>query len=253
MADPIGQSRVVPFPVSESPFGELWNDNSTLPAAAKCRTSFLNSLSQLLTDDPARMGFVVDSECLDSESPNDFFTEDYRFHLGNGSGAFRSEIQARIQGTGLTPEDIAARAQFAGSCIGCHEEAIGNSLGNGVFAPSSNGFVHVDESFTEDCGDGTQCFRISPAMRDVFFPLRQRVLDGLLTSPNVCSVSPPQQDGGVPLPGDAGVPIPPPQDPPPSAVITPQESVPDLIKEDDSARKQLQGETLGGQPAGVNH
>jgi hypothetical protein len=251
MADPIGQSRVVPFPVSEAPHGELWDDNSTLPAAAQCRTSFLNSLNQLLTDDPARMAFVVDSECLDAESPNDFFTQDYRFHLGNGSGAFRSEIQARIQGTGLTPEDIAARAQFAGSCIGCHEEATGNFLGNGVFAPFSNGFVHVDESFTEDCGDGTQCFRISPAMRDVFFPLRQRVLDDLLAIPPTCGSAP--ADGGAPPPAGGGAAIPPPQDPPPSAVVTPDESVPDLVKEDDSARKQLEGETLGGQPAGVNH
>ena len=254
MADPAGQSRVVPFPVSESPFGELWNDTSTLPAAAQCRASFLKAVDQLLTDDPARMGFVVDSECLDAESPNDFFTEDYRFHLSNGSGAFRSELQARLQGTGLTPEDIASRAQFAGSCIGCHEEAIGNSLGRGVTAPFSNGFVHVDEFSQEDCGDGTLCFRISPAMRDVFFPTRLSALNDLLARPPTCGGGAVDGGpGGGPLPGDGGAPLTPPQDPPQSAVLTSDETVAELVKEDDEARKQYQGETLGGQPAGVSH
>lgn len=253
LADPLGQSRAIPFPVSEAPFGELWNDTSTLPAAAQCRTSFLNAVNQLLSSDPAEMAFVVDSECLDAESRNDFFTEDYGFHLNQGDGTFRGLLEERLAGTGLTPDNIADRARFAGSCIGCHEESLGDNLGGGVTAPFSNGFVHVDEFSTEDCGDGTQCFLISPALRNVFLPRRQRALNDLLARPPVCGVVPPP-DGGAPGAADGGAPIPPPQDPPPSAVITPDETVPELVKEDDSARKALEGETtLGGQPAGVNH
>jgi hypothetical protein len=214
-------------------------------------------VDQLLTDDPAEMAFVVDSECLDSESPNDGFTQAYDFHLSNGSGAFRSQLEERLQGTGLTPEDIAARARFAGSCIGCHEEATGFSLGHGVTSPFSNGFVQVDEFSQEDCGDGKSCFRLSPALRDVFLPRRQRAVDSLLSRPpGACGIQP-VIDGGVSTPppaGDAGAPVPPPVDPPPSAVITPNESVTDLIDQDQAARDKLEGEkTIGGQPAGVNH
>jgi hypothetical protein len=259
MSDPEGQSRVVPFPVSEAPHGDLWNDTSTLPAGAQCRSSFLSAVSQLLSSDPAEMGFVVDSECLDSESENNF-SEDYASSMDNGSGAFRNQLADRLVGTGLSPEDIATRARFAGSCIGCHEEATGSNLGNGVSAPFSNGFVHVDEFSTEDCGDGTTCFRISPALRDVFLPRRQRALTDLLNRPSFCgSTAVDAGSGPGPGPGstgDGGVPVvtfPDAGAPPPSSVITPDESTKDLVTEDQTARDKLQGDTLGGQPAGTNH
>jgi hypothetical protein len=91
-----------------------------LPAGERCRRSLLDAVDGLLSDDPAEMAVIVDRACLDAESPNDFFTQNYPFHLDNGSGTFRSDLAQRLAGTGLTHDDIAARAQFAGSCIGCH-------------------------------------------------------------------------------------------------------------------------------------
>ena len=173
MTDTSGGTRAIPFPVVDAPHGELWNDTSSLPAGDTCRKSFITAVDHLLSDDPAEMAFPVDDTCYDSESPNDGMTQNYPFHLGNGSGNFRSLLQERLTGTGLTPEDIAARARFAGSCMGCHEESNGTSLGHGVTAPSSNEFVQVDEELTENCGDGTQCFTASPALKA-----------GVLASPN---------------------------------------------------------------------
>lgn len=198
--------HVAPFPIDSAPHGGLWNDLESLPAGEQCRANFLDALGGLLSNDPAEMAFVVDAPCLDAESPNDGFTQNYPFHLSVGSGAFRSALETRLLGTGLSPEDIAARAQFAGSCMGCHSEANGLFLGQGVFAPSSTGFVHVSEQFTEDCGDGTPCFGASQALKDVFLPRRLRALQDLMNFGGSCQGSDAgaSVDGGAPA--DAGAP-----------------------------------------------
>ncbi|ETW95835.1 MAG: hypothetical protein ETSY1_28965 [Candidatus Entotheonella factor] len=183
--------RVVPAPVADSPHGQLWDDTSRIFARRpQCRDSILDAIADLMTDNPSRMSFPVDVSCRDAESPNDG-SQDYRAHLSNGRvDGFRSEIVARIQeldpDSRLTPEDIANRAQFTESCIGCHEEAIGKDLGNGVDAPFSLGFVHVDEFFDEDCGDGTDCFVISLALEEVFLPHRKTVIERFLAAPRTC-------------------------------------------------------------------
>lgn len=182
---------VLPAPVADSPHGQLWDDTARIFAERpQCRSSILDALAGLMTDNPSHMSFPVDASCRDAESRNDN-SQDYSFHLGNGRvDGFRAEVATRIQqfspGSQLTPEDIANRAQFAGSCMGCHEEAIGKDLGNGVEAPFSLEFVHVDEVFEEDCGDGTACFEISPALAEVFLPHRETVMERFLVSPSTC-------------------------------------------------------------------
>lgn len=180
---------MLPAPVADSPNGQLWNDTSIAFARRpQCRNSLLDAIAGLLTDNPAEMSFVVDESCLDAESRNDG-SQEYIFALGRGrANGFRADIAARIReldpGSSLTPEDMAERAHFAGSCIGCHEEATNKDLGNGVVSPSSSGFVHVDEQFDEeDCGDGTNCFEISFALSNVFLPHRQAVMERFLAAP----------------------------------------------------------------------
>lgn len=168
----------IPFPTAEAPNGALWNEDSELPQGPACRENFLSALDGLLTDDPAQMSFVVDQACKDAESRNDF-SQDYSAQLSPG---FREELEARLVGTGLTADDIANRAQFAGSCIGCHEEAVGRFLGRNVFAPFSNGFVHVQE-FPVQCQNGDLCFQTSSALRNTFFPTRLQVLGRILDEP----------------------------------------------------------------------
>ncbi len=75
----------------------------------------------LVTNDPAQMSFVVSQECKDAESRNDF-SQDYG---SNMSGELhRSGQRALRPRRDSTPSaDLANRAWFAGSCIGCHNEA----------------------------------------------------------------------------------------------------------------------------------
>ncbi|MDF3069649.1 MAG: hypothetical protein K0R38_5250 [Polyangiaceae bacterium] len=182
---------VIPFPVAESPNGRLWDENSGLPQGEACRENFLSAMDGLLTNDMSIMAFVVDGACKNSESRNDFFTEDYQAHL-QSSPNFRSQLEQKLLSVGskLSPDDIANRARFAGSCIGCHMEGRGQSLGDGVIAPGAQDFPMVLE-FPTRCGDdATQdCFLPSNALTDVFLPGRMNVLAAAFGNvvPNPCT------------------------------------------------------------------
>src|SRR5690606_12139218 len=132
-----GQVSVVPFPTAEAPHGALWNDSVDLPAGEACRENFLQAIDGLLTNDPAEMAVIVDHECTAAAGENDSFSQVYPCHLAQGTGEFEALLEKRLEGTGLRPDELALRAQFAGSCIGCHEEAVGRNLGNGVISPFS--------------------------------------------------------------------------------------------------------------------
>jgi hypothetical protein len=186
----------VPFPVSESPNGALWNEASGLPQGDACRTSFLSAMDGVLSDDMSRMSFVVDTACKDGESRNDV-SEDYVRQMSPG---FRSQIEEKLLSLGsvLSPEDVANRARFSGSCIGCHNESSGSFLGNGVFAPSSSDFPQVLES-QQPCRDGEvgTCFTTGNALNTVFLPGRLAVLGNLLGVPIVPNPCPDDNGGGV--------------------------------------------------------
>jgi hypothetical protein len=171
----------IPFPVAESPPALLWNEDSGAPQGEACRESFLNALGGLLTNDPNQMSFIVDDVCKDAESRNDS-SQNYLSQMSSG---FRSQLEERLLGTNLTPEDAANRAHFAGSCIGCHVEANGVFLGDGLVAPSSNDFVHVSESARQCENESGNCFVPSPALRESFLPSRLRVLGRVLDIPIV--------------------------------------------------------------------
>jgi hypothetical protein len=191
----------LPFPTSESPNGGLWDENLELPQGEACRENFVNAVGGLLTDDPAAMSFVVDQACKDAESRNDG-SQNYSFRMSDG---FRETLDALGSDFGLTADDLANRAQFSGSCIGCHEEAQGKFLGQGVFAPFSNSFTHVQES-VESCRGrdrGLDCFQTSSGIKDTFLPSRLQVLAGLLGVPLV--ENPCDGGGGVGgAPGSGG-------------------------------------------------
>ena len=260
------EARVVPFPVAEAPHGPLWNDALDFPFGAQCRDSFLRAVDGVLSDNPAQMAFIVDHECKDAESPNDFFTQDYPFQLAQGSAdGFIAELESRLEGTDLTPFDVARRAQFAGSCIGCHEEATGAPLGRGVQAPFSRGFVHVEEGFVEACEGGGQCFPISQALSEVFLPHRGRVLSELLgdgaggaggasggvggsgafgTTTSVATVAGATSAGVGGASGELEF---------EPELASAELTVEQLVQQDEAAKDSWGLRTLGGQPAKVSH
>lgn len=197
----------VPVPVAANPFGQLWDDSAALPNSKACANAIVDTVANLMVDDPNLMGVSMPVECLAAESPNQSVM-DYRAQL-NANGPLAKAIENRIQlldpGSTLTPTHIANRALFAGGCIGCHQRSNSGAnadLGNGTFAPQSAGFVHTLEfaSTQEDCGDGNlDCFRISPALRDSFLPHRKQVMDDFLNSGPCC-----ESAGGI-TPSPIGV------------------------------------------------
>ena len=196
------QQPPVPVPVAEAPNGALWNDTLATPVGAACRDSFLRAAELgLLSVDPAAMSFPVDEACMDSESRNDF-SQDYVSQLVSGSGELIARLDAIAAPFGLAAEDVAARARFAGSCIGCHSEASGSALGGGVNAPFQFDFVHVSEFGAEPCGNGGSCFGISEGLRTVFLPARARVTRALVDGPSCGEATPPVDP--IPIGGSAG-------------------------------------------------
>jgi hypothetical protein len=181
---------VRPLPVRDAVNGALWNDLLPSPTGEACRADFLSAMGGLLTNNLAELSFPSLYFCNDDESRNDG-SQDYVAELQAGSGAFRDQLDAALIGTGLQASDVAARARFAGSCIGCHREASGSALGGGVTAPTQTDFVHVSERSLIPCDDGVgQCFEISSALRGVFLPHRQQVLQSFLTLSPGCDVTP---------------------------------------------------------------
>jgi hypothetical protein len=265
--------RAVPFPVAESPNGALWDENEPLAQGEACRENFLSAIDGLLTDDLERMTFVVDAACKDAESRNDF-SQDYASRLSSG---FRSQLEEKLLGTGLSADDIANRAQFAGSCIGCHNESSFKPLGNGVTAPISFDFPHVTE-FAQSCtgGETGQCFPVSSAISEAFLPSRMLVMSGLLgfpIIPNPCDGGggfggSTGSGGGGPIPmagssngsaGKAGIDVPvlPGVSEPAPAVVTELPSVDEPIgqmQEADAEIRELYGDlTLSGRSAKATH
>lgn len=274
LATDSGEVKAIPFPVAEAPNGALWNDNVETDQGDFCREAFLTSLQGVLVDEPGAMTFVVPQECKDAESRN-LFEQDYPSQMSQGSGALIDQIDSVVAGTGLNAFDIAARAAFSGSCIGCHNESVGRDLGRGVSAPFSLDFVHVGE-FTESCPDGSECFATSSGLKETFLPHRLDVLG------RVVNVSMPPSCGGGddPFPGfDAGVGSSAPVDTvgeqttesglgsgsfgpalDGGALLVQEVELPaadtpvtELVKQDEEIREQFGHRTIGGQDARVSH
>lgn len=275
--------KAIPFPVAESPNGELWNDNIDLPAGPACRDAFVEAVAGVLTDEPGAMSFIVPQECKNSESRNDGFSEAYAVHMSFGSGALVETLDNVLAGTGLNAFNIADRARFSGSCIGCHNETPFLDLGNGVAAPVSLDFVHVGE-FQTRCPDGSTCFATSTALNESFLPHRLSVLNNFVgvPLPPRCDDGFPPVDGGVatgepnetrdsndtgnetvvitdePVPVEAGVSAPN-DDPPvievPAPVDLPSAETPveELVELETEIRETFGDFTLGGQPAQASH
>jgi len=194
-----GVKRVdaVPAAVANDSHGPSWDETLPSPGGATCRQAILANLGTLLGDDVAGLGLALPKSCWSGESRDDV-NQDYPVHLGK-SPNFRQQLTAKIQalkpGSTLTPAQVANRARFASSCIGCHQQATNLNVGGGLTTPASLGFVHVSEQGSESCGDGTTCFPISPALKTLFLPKRLAALKSFLDA-GPCALT---EDDELPL------------------------------------------------------
>jgi hypothetical protein len=202
--------------VQTNPFGGLFNGTTSQDETAQ--TAFLAQVSPLAARSIPAITMTtpnVDNagESDEQDSSNDYFAQ------ASANKAFLSKITAQLKTlkrTDLTAENILDRATTQ-SCAGCHQVAVGRSLGDGLVWPFSNGFTQVDERSD-----------LSPALTGSFLPARATVLVDFIDTENHCKIPDAGTDSGQDSgggadgsPGDAGGP-PPPVDggPPPPVGLT---------------------------------
>lgn len=204
--------KAVPVTVKTNPFGPLFSSAVSPPRQAQFQQAFIETeVARLAASTLGGIDFKVADTFNTAQSLLSGSTENnYVSQLG-GSGSFHTAIQAKLTaiGSGLSPENIAARAQ-ALSCAGCHrlnarprlddpskpDPVLNPALGGGLIWPASLGFVHVAENLTDTTVGGVTKFRISPALKDVFLPARKRLMDEYLDNRRTAAGGPTDPIGG---------------------------------------------------------
>lgn len=230
--------RAVEVPVAANLHGGIWNENAKHPFGEKCRGAIVDTVASLMNDDLNLMGVAVPPECLAAESEDNATNRFDQILLGspNLAAAIDAEILTVDPSSTLSSQHIARRAAFAGACIGCHQQSTSDDLGNGVFGPSTLGFVHTDEFSNVACGDGTNdCFDISDALTSFFLPHRENVVEEFL--------------GGAPCCDIAFDPLPMPLD-----ELAEAEATPAAVAEAEASKDaEVAPFTVGGAPTGRAH
>lgn len=192
--------------VKNNPFAELFSPQNPRAEAVAFRDpanpiGFVSQVANLATNNINQFFMSIDDSFNGGEStsqplaPPQTHDSDYPFWLTPGPSALRSAIQGKLTALGspLTPQNIIDRAQ-AMSCAGCHQLSNNRNLGGGLVWPPSLVFTHVSENQTEPC-NGTACWQISPALRDVFLPARKATLESFLSSSACLSCATPAAVG----------------------------------------------------------
>lgn len=183
---PTPDDWVLRRPLSQSlPVFELV---SRAPESNPCVTELLGALGGLLDDDPAALRMNVSSHCFAGSEATEGATllDGVRGIVPGGSSGsalftlIERELSLRYPRYGFHPYDIAARADFAGTCSGCHY------LKN---TPLSNpGTVaHVNHDRTEPCAaqgrDAERsCYATSPILKLSFLPRWTAILQSFWES-----------------------------------------------------------------------
>ncbi len=149
---------------------------STDPQSNPCATQLSGSIAGLLDDDPVNQRMNVGPGCF--AGTNDTWDPTLRDGLqglvpGGGYGpALSQEIELtlsmRYPQYGYVAADVATRADFAGTCSGCHQ-----LKGSPYATPGT--IAHVNQLRTEPCGsaggdDQRRCYARSPLLKTSFLP-----------------------------------------------------------------------------------
>ena len=180
-----GSFKIEPVPVATNPPASLFDETIPQPLGASFRTDFLNQIATLANSDIDHISMSTAAqfdggESLEGPAPSPA-PMDYKAAFAN-SPTFRASIQGKIpSGSTLTPDDIVARAQTQ-TCAGCHHISINANLGGGLVWPPTitpPGFTHEQLAKPETGPDGLR-YQISDALKNVFLPFRQHVIETFL-------------------------------------------------------------------------
>jgi hypothetical protein len=194
---PVAQSVTTQIVSTDAVFGEH-------PKAAQCRTDLLSGLGTLMPPDFNALGVDVSPACFDGASSNfgvrleDGITSPDRADFATSLAARAAQLSPAAN---LTAVQVAARAQFSGTCIGCHftvNTPAARDLGQGLMLPvptvqpgedaNNVAFTQVNNLQHEPCAasgdDAAQlCFKLSPVLGGIFLPHRKVVLESYLNTP----------------------------------------------------------------------
>ncbi len=176
--------KMVALPNTQQPAGLLFNETDPHAKGAGFRQDFLNVVNSLAINDLHTFnmnGLPATYDTGDADQ-QDALRHNLPAQFAN-SPNFSAQIQQRLTtaGSTLTPAQVVQRA-MAMTCAGCHQLSNGKNLGGGLVWPSSLGFAHVSEKFSDrdTSPEGQSRFGISPALKDVFLPRRKAVLEAFL-------------------------------------------------------------------------
>jgi hypothetical protein len=178
--------RFVPVAVATNPPAALFDETASQPLGPSFRTDFLDQVASLANADINLISMSVAAKYDAGESVENAPAPspmDYKTAFAS-SPAFKAAIQGKIPaGSGLTPEDIVARAQTQ-SCAGCHHLSVNAALGGGLTWPSTlpPTFTHEQLANPESGPDGPR-YLISDALKNVFLPFRKHVIETFLQGP----------------------------------------------------------------------
>jgi hypothetical protein len=198
--------QFVPVSTKTNPWGELFSEQFQSPLTIPFMRHYVTQVDELDADHVTELAYSIPNQFNSGQSTEQSFSEsDYPNHFSS-SGFFANRIQARLNriGSTLTPDETVKRARTQ-SCAGCHQLSNNDALGNGLVWPASLGFVHIHEQLTDQI-NGTDHFRISPALADVFLPHRERMFESFLGSD--CQSCPlPLLSGGNNNAGSSAIPV----------------------------------------------
>lgn len=189
--------------VKDSPFDELFNENSAQPKGAEFRNHLLTQIDNLATEDLNKLFVSVpdrfNAGAIDSQG--EFGNYVSKANTPNFKAALQAAIESRNSSLAQIPannvelcavgsndgfcaEHLIARVE-ALSCGGCHDRSNNVEMGLGQVWPKSLRFFHVDRRTTHCEHDSTtQCFRISPALNSLFLPERHSIVESMLQLKN---------------------------------------------------------------------
>ncbi len=188
--------KIIPVPVATNPPASLFNETINETLGSSFRSNFLNQIAAL-TPVQANCNSTNLIDCISMETPSQDddgesieggpggppTAMDYAAAFAN-SPNFKAAIQTRLgSGSGLTPDDIIARAQTQ-TCAGCHHLSVNASLGGGLTWPATLGFSHeqLAPPFDTTGPDGPR-YQISPALQNDFLLFRKHVIETFLQGP----------------------------------------------------------------------
>jgi hypothetical protein len=155
------------------------------PKREQCIDALLASAPGLMSEDVNLMRMDMDPACFAATNTTDDTTLTAGLVSGPLSGDLRERLDEHMKryysDLGMWGVDLAKRAVFAGTCVGCHV------LGDSPWANPSS-FSHVSRDLLRPCSsigpDSTRrCYARSPLLNTIFIPHWTKVLEGFLQRP----------------------------------------------------------------------